>query len=426
MKHPLYSFDPPSRREFIERCAATAFGLSVLPTASLLAADGPKPIARGAGFGKAKRIIVLQLDGGLSHIDTFDPKSGKSKGPGKTIKTSADFQVTQYLPKTAAIANKICVLRSMTAKVGVHKPAQYIIRTGFSARGTIRHPAMGAWATHYLGRSHPTMPSSVCINRRSDQGNGFFPSSYAPLAIGEPSNGVSNVDPLHGDKTLQRRLALSNDLDVAFRNKYKDKKIQAYNGYYDDALKLMRSTELKAFDLSEESEKTREAYGKSRLGQGCLLARRLVASGVRYIEIAHDGWDFHKALQDGITDLAPIFDQAYSALLTDLDQRGMLDSTLVVVATEFGRKPSFDGDGRGHHPSCFSTVLAGGGVKKGYVYGQSDELGNKVKTNPIKVGEFHATIGWAAGLPLEKEVTTPSGRPFTIGKGEKPLMDVFA
>lgn len=428
MKHPLQKHDGATRRQFVERCAATAFGLSVLPSLSTGADDSSLTTVRGPGFGKAKRVIVLQLLGGLSQIDSFDPKTGKSKGPGDAIGTSAEFQVTEYFGKTAEIAKHICVIRSMSAEVGVHGPAQYVMRTAYTRLGTVRHPSLGAWAHHYLGRSHATMPTSVCVNRRSDQGNGFFSSSYAPLAIGNPADGVSNVRALGGDRKLNSRMTLLNELDADFRRKSNDKRVQAYNGYYDDALSLMGSSELSAFDLSKEPEQVRAAYGKSSFGQGCLLARRLVSSGVRYVEVAHDGWDFHKNLADDIAEVAPVFDQAYAALITDLAESGMLESTLVVVTTEFGRKSDYAGgsSGRGHHPICFSTVLAGGGIKGGYVHGASDKRGHYVDGDKVSVGAFHSTIGWAAGLPLEKEAISPGGRPFTVGDQEKPVMEVFA
>ena len=424
MTNPLNTYDAETRRHFVERCAKTALGLTILPAAPMLAED-TQPNTH-PGFGRAKRVIVLQLNGGMSHIDTFDPKSGPSKGPGDAIKTSADFQVTEFLPKTAAIANKICVLRTMTAEVGVHKPAQYVIRTGYTSRGTVRHPNIGAWAQHYLGRSHKTMPSSVCVNRRSDQGNGFFPSSYAPLAIGKPDDGLSNIKALGNKKELSDRLSLLDSLDTGFRSQFNDKRVQAYNGYYEDAVALMSSRDLDAFDIGKETQAVRELYGDSTLGQGCLLARRLVSTGVRFVEVAHDGWDMHKNLTDDMTDLAPVFDQAYAALITDLDRLGMLDSTLVVVATEFGRKPEFSGDGRSHHPLCFSTLLAGGGIKRGYVHGESDSHGKHVKENPIHIGNFHATIGCAAGMPIHKPVVSPDGRPFTVGDKKQPIHEVFA
>ena len=425
MKQLLNSLTPPTRRQFVERCAASAFGLSIIPGSALLA-DETTNAQRPAAFGKAKSVIWLMLSGGLSHIDSLDPKQGKSKGPAKTINTSADFQVTDFFPKFATVADQVCVIRSMEAKIGVHKPAKYFMRTAYEARGTILHPNLGAWGSHYLGRSSQTLPSSVCVNRRSDQGNGFFPCGYAPLAIGDPNQGIGNVESIGGRSAARKRLRLLNGLDADFRKKFNDKGVNAYNGFYDDALALMKSKELEAFDLSGESAEQRAAYGDNPFGQGCLLARRLVDSGVRFVEVNHEGWDHHKALADEMEDVAPVFDQAFATLINDLQQRGMLDSTLVVVATEFGRKPDFDGDGRSHHPACFSTVLAGGGTKPGFVYGKSDERGYYVDENAVSVGAFHASIAFAAGMDIEKPAVSPSGRPMTVGDGEEPILELFA
>lgn len=425
MKQILNSLDTPTRREFVERCAAKSFGLSILPATQLMAVD-PADDQTPAGFGKAKSVIWLMLSGGLSHIDSLDPKQGKSKGPAAAINTSADYRVTEFFPKFASVADQVSVIRSMEAKIGVHKPAQYFMRTAYEPRGTILHPNLGAWGSHYLGRSSSTLPSSVCINRRSDQGNGFFPSSFAPLAIGDPSQGINDVESIGGRSASNKRLTLLNGLDADFRRKFNDKGVNAYNGFYDDALSLMKSKELKAFDLSHEPEEQRAAYGDNSFGQGCLLARRLVDSGVRFVEVRQEGWDHHKALADEMGEVAPTFDQAFTTLITDLQQRGMLDSTLVVVATEFGRKPAFNGDGRSHHPICFSTVLAGGGTKAGFVYGKSDNDGYYVDENPVSVGSFHASIAFAAGMDISKPAISPSGRPMTVGDGENPVMELFS
>lgn len=425
MKQILNSLDTPTRREFVERCAAKSFGLSILPATQLMAVD-PADDQTPAGFGKAKSVIWLMLSGGLSHIDSLDPKQGKSKGPAAAINTSADYRVTEFFPKFASVADQVSVIRSMEAKIGVHKPAQYFMRTAYEPRGTILHPNLGAWGSHYLGRSSSTLPSSVCINRRSDQGNGFFPSSFAPLAIGDPSQGINDVESIGGRSASNKRLTLLNGLDADFRRKFNDKGVNAYNGFYDDALSLMKSKELKAFDLSHEPEEQRAAYGDNSFGQGCLLARRLVDSGVRFVEVRQEGWDHHKALADEMGEVAPVFDQAFTTLITDLQQRGMLDSTLVVVATEFGRKPAFSGDGRSHHPICFSTVLAGGGTKAGFVYGKSDDDGYYVDENPVSVGSFHASIAFAAGMDISKPAISPSGRPMTVGDGENPVMELFS
>jgi len=413
--------DPLDRRTFVERCARLAFGLTVLPTLGSRALAAPGP-----GFGKAKRIIFLQLQGGLSHIDSFDPKTGESKGPGDAIKTSADFQVTNYLPETAKIASKITVIRSMTAKVGVHASAQYLMRTGFEQRGTIVHPMLGAWAQHYLGSSSKTLPSSVCVNRPAAHGNGFFPAAYSPLPILDPDAGLTNSAARVSADLQTKRVSLLEQLDATFGKTMADENVKAYGDFYDSTLQLMKSSDLKAFDLSAEPADLREKYGRNKFGQGALLARRLVESGVRFVEVQSGGWDMHKDIDDGMEDRGGEFDRAFAALVSDLDARGMLDSTLVVVATEFGRKPAFDGTGRGHHPVGFSTVLAGGGVKRGYVHGSTDAKGYGPATLPMTVPEFHATIGWAAGLPLHEEFMTPSGRPMTVGNKSKPALGVFA
>jgi len=410
-----------ARRQFIERCAYGAFGLSVLPNLS-----ATEPVGGGNGFGKAKRIIFLQVKGGMSHIDTFDPKTGPSQGPGKAIRTKSDYQVTQYLPETAKVADKISVIRSMTAKVGVHGPAQYFMRTAFTQRNTIKHPNLGAWAQHYLGESHDTLPSSACINSSPKHGNGFFPTAYSPIPILNPDKGLRNIRTRGGSEALGERLALSEKLSSFFSNRYPDQNVKSYREFYDNTLRLLKSKDLDSFDLRKESNVMREKYGLSKFGQGCLLARRLVETGVRYVEVATDGWDMHNNLQGEMEDLSPSFDQAYAALISDLDQRGMLDSTLVVLATEFGRKPQYSGNGRGHYPICFCSVLAGGGVKRGFVYGSSDKEG-AYPENPVTVNDLHATIGWAAGLPLKKEVLSSSGRPFFVGGAKaKPVHHLFA
>jgi len=413
--------DPLDRRTFVQRCAQLAFGLTVLPPILSRAAT-----PAGPGFGKAKRIIFLQLQGGLSHIDSFDPKTGESKGPGEAVGTKAGFQLTSYLPETAKIADKITVIRSMTAKVGVHASAQYLMRTGYEQRGTIVHPMLGAWAQHYLGASSKTLPSSVSVNRPANHGNGFFPAAFSPLPILDPDEGLTNSAARVSADVQTKRVNLLQQLDATFGKTMADENVKAYGDFYDSTMQLMKSSDLKAFDLSAEPADLREKYGRNKFGQGALLARRLVESGVRFVEVQSGGWDMHRDLDESMEERGGEFDRTFAALVSDLDSRGLLDSTLVVVSTEFGRKPTFDGSGRGHHPIAFSTALAGGGVKRGYVHGASDDRGYAPKTLPMTVPEFHATIGWAAGLPLQDEVNTPSGRPMSVGNKAKPALTVFA
>lgn len=424
--------DPAGRRTFIERCAKASFGLSVLPFFAGLAEAAEKagpvkaPNAALPGFGKAKRVIFLQLNGGMSHIDTFDPKTGASKGPGSIVSAKGDMQLTSYLPETAKISDKITVIRSMTAKVGVHASAAYLMRTGFEQRGSIQHPTLGAWAQHFLGSSHGTLPSSVTVNRSANHGNGWFPAAYSPLPILNPETGLLDTRSVVSAEVAGKRSALLAQLDTGFGGQAVDENVKAYNEFYATTFQLMRSTELKAFDLSAEPAAVRARYGKSKFGQGCLLARRLVENGVRFIEVASGGWDMHATLDDRMEEIGGDFDRVYATLIQDLESRGLLESTLVVVATEFGRKPGFEGGGRGHHPLVFSTVLAGGGVRRGHVHGASDEKGYAPTAKGVSPGSLHATIAHAAGLPVQTEIMTPAGRPMEIGNRAEPQVGVFA
>jgi hypothetical protein len=429
MKSDHNKLNEVTRRLFVERMAKSAFGLTVLPyfSAQSFGAETAPATAPGKpGFGKAKAVIMLQLSGGLSQIDSFDPKTGASKGPGSAVSTKADFQVSSFLPQTAKIADKISVIRSMTAKVGVHEQARYLMRTGFEKRGTIVHPTFGAWAQNYLGASHATLPSSVCVNRPANHGNGFFPATMSPLPILDPDEGLQHAIAKADSTVMQKRLSLLSQMDGKFSEVVNDPSIAAYNDFYESTLRLMKGKDLQCFDLENEPAELREKYGRNKFGQGCLLARRLVEGGVRYVEVESGGWDMHKDIEGGMEDRGAEFDAAFAALISDLDSRGMLDSTMVVVATEFGRKPTFDGSGRGHHPLVFSCVLAGGGAKRGFVHGASDAAGGEVAKDPVSVGDLHATIAQACGLPIEKAVVSPSGRPFTIGNKGKPVNAIFA
>jgi hypothetical protein len=421
----LYSsFDPLSRRLFCERWAKAALGVTVLrgTGAEAAAVEG----AAGPGFGKAKRVIFMQMLGGMTHIDTLDPKEGPTQGPKKPIGTKAGFQLGGTMENLAKQADKISVIRSMTSKTGVHASGQYLIRAGYEQRGTIKHPNIGAWAQHFKGASHLTLPSSVCINRQPQSGNGFFPASFSPLPILDPDSGLQYAESDVGAEVMGKRLAMLDKLDAGFRERFQTAGVKSYTQFYEKTVSLMSSTDLEAFRLDEEPEALKERYGRNKLGQGCLLARRLVEKGIRYVEVASGGWDMHNNLEDELAERGAELDVALAALLTDLGERGMLESTLVVLCSEFGRGPKINGNGgRDHHPKVFSTMLAGGGVKGGFVYGASDKEGYYAADKPVTVQDFLSTVGWSLGLPVNEVVMSPSNRPFTVANKGVPVMDVF-
>lgn len=422
--------DPLSRRAFCERWASAALGVTVLHgfgRGSLFAEEAKAAAPSGPGYGKAKNVIFLQMVGGMSHIDTLDPKDGPTQGPKAPIKTKADFQLGGTMENLAKHADKVSIIRSMTSKTGVHAAGQYIIRTGYEERGTIKHPNIGAWAQHFLGASHKTLPSSVCVNRQPQNGNGFFPSSFAPLPILDPDVGLQYAKSEASEEAMIKRLVLLEQLDTGFRDRFKTSEVKSYTQFYEKTISIMSSTDLEAFKLDEEPAALKEKYGKGKFGQGCLLARRLVEKGIRYIEVAKGGWDMHNNIEDGLDEHGAELDQALSALLDDLKERGLLESTLVVLCSEFGRTPKINGNsGRDHHPKVFSTLLAGGGVKGGFIYGSSDKEGMAVADKQASPQDFLSTIGWSLGLPIDEIVMSPSNRPFTVGDKGKAIMDVFA
>ena len=422
--------DSITRRAFCEGWAKTALGVTVLHGAASSVSAAEKAAAApatGPGFGKAKNVIFLQMIGGMTHIDTLDPKDGPTQGPKAPIKTNADFQLGGTMENLAKQADKISIIRSMTSKTGVHASGQYLIRSGYEQRGTIKHPNIGAWAQHFKGPSHKTLPSNVCVNRQPQNGNGFFPSSFAPLPILDPDAGLQYSQSEASPEVLTKRLAMLDKLDAGFRERFQTASVQSYTQFYDKTVSIMSSTDLEAFRLSEEPDALREKYGRNKFGQGCLLARRLVEKGIRYIEVAKGGWDMHNNIEEGLEEHGTELDVALAALLEDLKERGLLETTLVVLCSEFGRGPKINGnDGRDHHPKVFSTLLAGGGVKGGYIYGSSDKEGMAVADKQVSVQDFLSTIGWSLGLPVDEVVMSPSNRPFTVGDKGQVIPDVFA
>lgn len=432
----IRSTDIPTRRTFLAGLARSLLGVGATAT------FGPSAIARSLrqdpqaplvlGRATAKHVIYLFMRGGMSHLDTLDPKPGKAtQGPVEAIPTRADgVLLGQYLPKLATQMDKACIVSSMTSRQGAHQQAQYLMRTSYELRGTIQHPSLGAWCHHLAGRHNPALPAHVIVGGAADMpGAGFLPPEFAPLPIGSAEDGLQNASLPRGvdEDRFQRRLQRLQQLDRAFAERHRQRAVAAYGKAYEEAVGLMRSSDLAAFDLELESSTMQLAYGDTPFGAGCLLARRLVEHGVRYVEIVSDGWDTHADNFDRIGDLMPAVDQGVAALLADLDARGLLQQTLVVLTSEFGRTPDIGQDqGRDHYPQAFSALLAGGGVRGGRRVGGTDAEGRRVITEPTSIQDLNATIAYACGLPLDHVVTSPSGRPFKVADKGQPLTELFA
>ncbi|MEX2577907.1 MAG: DUF1501 domain-containing protein [Verrucomicrobiales bacterium] len=409
--------DPLSRRYFMELSAKFSLGLSLsvpfLPR-YMQAQDG----------AKAKNLIYIYLSGGMTHLDTFDPKRGDVMGGTEILDTKVDnMKFGMHLGELAKQADKLAVINSMSSTNGAHDQGQYIMRTGYEKRATIVHPTLGPWAEKLLGKRGEILPDSVVIGQ-STSNAGFLEPSLSPLPIADPSGGVPNTTPIVEGDRFERRMEMAQKLGSEFVKKFKYSGPDSYVEYYNQANRLLKSDELSAFDISGESNAAE--YGTGRLGQGCLLARRLVENGVRVIELVSGGWDMHVDVAGSTSTKLPELDKAVAALLNDLDQRGLLDSTLVAIGTEFGRTPDINmNGGRDHYPAAYSCVLAGGGIVGGTVFGSTDGGGKKVKSDPVKPEDFLATIGYAMGLNLEETIYSPTQRPFTFANKGKPVTKLF-
>lgn len=408
------------RRTFLDYACKSLLGVTILPnlTQSFVTT---RP--------RARNIIYLYMSGGMTHLDTFDPKPKTDESGGiKAIPTIVDgTYVSENFPLLAKEWDKVCAINSLSTTQGAHEQGNYYMHTSYTMRGTITHPSLGAWMQNLSGKTNRTLPSSVLVGGGA-VGNsaGWMESKYAPLHISSATDGIENSRSRVGQSQFNDRLQLADKFNQDFHGRYDNKKVRAYKDMYDDAVRLMRSEDLKAFDISQEDPKVRDAYGDNGFGQGCLLARRLVENDVRHVEVTLGGWDTHTNNFTSVAALTKILDQALTTLLVDLDRRGLLEETLVVVATEFGRTPTInDNDGRDHFPKAFSGLICGGGVKAGH-YGKTDETGSEVIDGKLGVPDFNATIAYGLGLPIDQLVYSASKRPFQIADKGIPVISLFS
>jgi uncharacterized protein (DUF1501 family) len=410
-----------------------------------------------AGHPARKRAcILLWMNGGPSQTDTFDLKPGhKNGGPFKPIATSAPgLEISEHLPNVAKWGHRMAILRSMSTKEGDHQRATYYLRTGYLPLGAIHYPAMGATLARELGRADSALPNFVSIAAAtflspSAYSSGFLGPQYAPLMIGNTGFGfggnrsyrealrVQDLATSSGVTPEQAvaRLDLVRDLQDRFVAEHPGATAEGHRAAYDRAVRLMKTEAARAFDLEEEKDELREAYGKNLFGQGCLLARRLVERGVPFVEVtlsaaagAQAGWDTHERNFDQVKNLCGVLDPAWATLMNDLKERGLLDATTIVWMGEFGRTPVINGQrGRDHFPNAWSTVLAGGGVRGGTVYGKTSPDGMTVTENPVSVPNFIATVCKALGVDPTRQNMSNVGRPIRLADaGAKPIEEVLA
>lgn len=431
-----------TRRDFLNISLASAFGLSYSGWLGAL--------ARAAASQKNVRsCIVLWMNGGPSQTDTFDLKPGHDNGgPFQEIETAAPgVRISEHLPQLARQMKDAAVIRGMTSTEGDHGRATYLLRTGYRQRGNFRYPSLGSLLSKELGEPEHELPNYVSISPfRFSRGGGagFLGPRYAPLIVtGDSDNpqaranlSVENLAPPPGvdRESLENRFEVLNFLQSDFGARFQAESAEAHKANYERAMRMVRTQAKHAFKLEDEPDALRDAYGRNRFGQGCLLARRLVERNVPFVEVtlARAGnalsWDTHSDNFNRVEQLCGALDPAWSTLMTDLRDRGLLESTLIVWMGEFGRTPQINGrSGRDHFPAAWSTVLAGGGIEGGQVVGDTGKSGLQVEDRPVTAPELFATIFSALGIDPETENYTPEGRPITLVEDRaEPVREVLA
>jgi hypothetical protein len=388
---------------------------------------------------KADSVIHIFLPGGISHQETFDPKPFapvEYRGDLGTVATKIDGErFCETLPKTAGVADKLCVIRSMTHGEAAHERGTHNMFTGYRPSPALQYPSFGSVISEEYGPRN-NLPPYVCVPRQPNvyAGTGYLSSAFSPFSLGaDPSDGNFRVQDLNlpsgiDESRFATRRHVLDAVNDHFRRKEKSDNIAAMDTFYDRAYSLISSQKAReAFNIAAEPAKIRDEYGRNPAGQRMLMARRLVAAGVRMVTLDYGGWDMHVGITGGMRGQMPPFDQAFSALITDLARTGLLERTLVMVSSEFGRTPKINKDaGRDHWPKVFSVVLAGGGVKKGFVMGASNATASEPERDAIGPEDLATTVYRLLGIDAEKRLMAPGNRPAMIVYGGKVRKELLA
>jgi hypothetical protein len=417
-------FRRPTRRSFLHVGLVGGLGLTLADFFRLQAEE-----AKGGAIkeGKAKSLIHIFLPGGMAHQDSFDPKPYapvEYRGEIGSIKTKLDgVLLSEYMPHTAQIVDKITICRSMTHGEAAHERGTHNMFTGYRPSPALQYPSMGSVVSHEFGPRN-NLPPYVCIPSQPTTyaGPGYLSSAFAPFSLGaDPANNGFQVQDLAlpggvDDKRFTTRKTMLEAVNEHFAGKEKADGLEAMDTFYQRAYSLISSQKAReAFNINAELAKLRDEYGRHAAGQRMLLARRLVAAGVRLVSLTFGGWDMHTGIKGGMQGQLPQLDQGFATLIRDLERNGLLDSTLVMISSEFGRTPKINTSaGRDHWPKVFSVVLAGGGIKKGFVYGTSDATASEPEDNPLTVEDFAMTVYQQLGIDGHKKLLAPGNRPIDI------------
>ncbi|MGD9853590.1 MAG: DUF1501 domain-containing protein [Planctomycetaceae bacterium] len=410
-----------TRRSFLHTVSAGAVAAGTLSFRDLLSLQAGELRQQG------RSMILLWMAGGPSQFETFDPKPGHEHGgPTAAIETSVPgIRIANGWEKTAQVMDDIALIRSMTNKEGNHQRATYQIHTGYVPSGSVKHPSFAACVAEQIKSTDLDLPSVVSVGQT--EGAGFLGVQYEPFVVQNPGQMPQNVASPVSEGRLKQRLGLFGKLEQQFAQRGGQTVVENQRQLYENATGIVLSEQTKAFDISDEPDDLKSAYGDTEFGRGCLLARRLVETGVSFVEIRKNGWDTHTEHFDRLETLSAETDPALATLIADLKQRGLLEKTLVVWMGEFGRTPKLSArGGRDHYPRVFNMALAGGGVKGGQVIGSSTDDGTAVNDRPVSVPDLLCSLCHSLGVNPRHEHISPLGRPMKVVDGGEVVTELFA
>lgn len=432
-----YHFRKPGRRDFIRVGVLGALGLTLGDYLKLTASADQKWYE--SKEGTAKGVIQIVLPGGMAQQESWDPKPEaplEYRGPFNVAKTNLKGIVfCENFGQMAKIADKFTVIRSLAGKEADHGRASYTMFTGYRKSPAVDHPSLGAVVSHELG-SRQNLPPYVAVpNANEYAGTGYLGSQFGPFGIGsDPARQEYKVRDLIlpsgvDDQRFGKRQRIRDAVDAHFRTQVKQAEaLGAMDKFYESAYAMISSPSAReAFDIGKEKQATKDLYGSSDAGRRFLLARRLIESGVRFVTVSFGGWDHHAGIENAMRRQAPTLDAALAALIRDLDERGMLDSTMVLVTSEFGRTPKINAQaGRDHYPRVYSLAIAGGGFKQGLVYGSSNSTASEPELDPVRIEDVLATVYHQIGINSDKELMSAGARPIEIIDGGEVVKELIS
>jgi len=414
-----------SRRHFMSHLA----GASAMVAPSMMMGGAIKAHAEELKK-RGKSCILLWMGGGPSTMDIWDLKPGANTGgPFRPISTKGDMQISEHMSKTASVMDNLSIVRSMSTREADHGRGRYYMHTGYVPNPNIEHPSYGSVISHETIDQRPWLeiPPFVSVGGGS-VGPGFLGMSWAPFTVSSTGQ-VRNLAMRGWEKeTLNNRLNMLQMLEKGFIDQNRGQAAVDHGKILQKTVSLMKSEQMKAFRVMEEPSSMTELYGNNNFGRGCMLARRLVESGVPFVEVDLGGWDNHQNIFNTLQDnKLPVLDQAMSGLVTDLKQRGLLEDTTIIWMGEFSRTPRINGNtGRDHWARSWSVVVGGGGINGGQAVGKTSADGTRVETEPYSSEDIMATVCRAMGISLETTFTSSNGRPMKIANGGKVIKELIA